>query len=463
MCKGLRTCRFAPAGQPAGSRAGTSFLLQGVEALRQAVSGSTLRFLRVFRLGQVLRKKIADRFLGQRLSSGLHPPALNNKRAMSDSEPDLPSTPPSRSRTEPLKCPPAPRKLRPTKTWEGSRDCRAVRRLDFTAGRPPAHFDFAAAPAFSTADSHASASLPHGLSASLAEIPAPSGGLLGMSSNSLPDEFAPAMLGPSTPYASALPSSHQQQQPQAQPVALQSQPMQPFSYDSLSRPRGIRSLQPHQSHQGPSGSFPLQHGHEGVSPASRSHWQSQQHAQPSSSHMGWPSAPVPEWQTGARILPDQRPASGCAGLSPHALQFHAQPLATQACPSVHEQANSAFAFVASSPLQPASTGTGVVTAPFSSQPSVPQPEGGNAGLPTPFAFSGGHASTPFGFPTPSNQPSFPGSPALRHDSSRDLQPGIGGFSHPFGAHQPPVPSERQLFGFDRLASRGSGTGAFLPE
>ena len=38
--------------------------------------------------------------------------------AVQDSEPDSPRTPPSRSKLEPGVCPPAPRKLRPTKTWE---------------------------------------------------------------------------------------------------------------------------------------------------------------------------------------------------------------------------------------------------------------------------------------------------------------------------------------------------------
>ncbi|KAK9847199.1 hypothetical protein WJX84_006618 [Apatococcus fuscideae] len=71
---------------------------------------------------------------------------------MSDSEPDSPRTPPSRSKLEPGVCPPAPRKLRPTKTWEGSRDCRAVRRLDFTAGRPSLQLDFAEAASTSVPD-----------------------------------------------------------------------------------------------------------------------------------------------------------------------------------------------------------------------------------------------------------------------------------------------------------------------
>ena len=343
---------------------------------------------------------------------------------------------------------------------QGSRDGRAVRRLDFTAGRPSLQFD--PVPAFSTADSQASANLPQWGSGPLAEIPAPSGGLLGMNSSTLPDELVPSILGPSTPYASVQHGSQPHQQ--AQPDMLQNQPMQPFSYDSLLQPRGIRPLQPQ---QGRVSSFPLQHAHEGMSNVGRPTWPSQQQALPLRPHQSWPAAHVPEWQTGARILPEQQPAPGAGSLGQqhHAEELHAQGSAIldSAGPHAHwqtPQETSPFTIAASSPLVPARTEPVTVTAPLSCGVPVSQPPWVTAARPSPFALPG-HASIPFGFPTPSNQPGLPEFSGLHHDPDNSLQP-VRGFSHPFGSHQPPGPSERQLFGFNRLASRGSGTGAFMP-
>lgn len=210
----------------------------------------------------------------------------------------------------------------------------------------------AAAPALSTADSQASADLPHWASAPLTEVPAPSGGLLGASSGDLSNEFAPAILGPSTPYASA---PHGSQQHGAQPDLLRSQPLQPFSYDRLSRPRGIRPLQPHQSLQGPPCSFPLHPGHHGAASAGMPTSLPQQHSPLFSPCPARSSAYVPEWQTGARILPEQQPASGSGRLfsneqQPQTQGFSAWNQASFPAPAQVPQGNSPFVFAASCQL-----------------------------------------------------------------------------------------------------------------
>ena len=373
---------------------------------------------------------------------------------------------------------------------QGSRDCRAVRRLDFTAGRPSLQLDFAEAASTSVPDAAVPATALLWASAPLPATHA-NQGLIAMDSSSLLGEPNPSILGPTTPFSHASHQGH----PQAGAFW-------PGRFDQDWQAQPFRSCSPLQ----PTDAIPL--------PTSGSHWQGgtqaapaspchsqQQHAQPACGQL--PQTQPPAWQTGARILAEGWPVEPAALHSPlqqlhradlgvktsllHGLEplhAHSLPLRqsgphaaatphSKSSPALGQADKPAFAFTFSSQLPRVKT-----HAPQRQEHSLPcraqeraavnpfgRPAWEHAAMATPFALPGPCLpSMPLQVPNSSMQPlsGLPESPALSQGQQISPQHPSGVFNHPFGSHLPPSPRHLRLSDYEPMASRGSGTGAFLP-
>ncbi len=402
---------------------------------------------------------------------------------------------------------------------QGSRDCRAVRKLDFVAGRRSLQLDYHSPLANGPAKPVHTGDALHADSA-------PSASHFLASHNELVDDDpsavpAPFVMGPRTPFPDmAFSIQHQQQ---ARPA------------DLASGPASFAGQAPTHQHQ-PLLQQPAQlHSLHGASPlaTSSSHWPQQgsaaafpnyadgtQHAQPSYQHLqqlhvpqpvhsqpAWNSAAVPEWQLGARILPEQplalpaqqpqmQPLSVCSTGADQNRHTASSPSRSQ--PWLLQNA-STFSFAASKDdlhqqnaqqAEPAQqVGSSAFTAPpfqsnlFQNRPAAAQAPlhqssgtgnvasfrpsaltpphrdgfghsqqawGSGLQAAVPFA-SSAQGALPLGFPTPSGMcpSSFPACPVS--SNAPEL------FQHPFGAHQPPDPPERRLFSPEATASPRSWT------